>query len=469
MRYKNSILSAFLILTCLSCEKITWTPFDYGEYIPQEKTPSEKTLEARLADATSSTLTIQWSVSSFKDAKKDNQTSWKVGLYRDPEATQAVALWDCVSAGFFRKVKGNGFVTPCFFFTGLEPGKTWYFKAETEDCSGVFPFETTPFTLKVPEGTPAHPGDLLLAEDFSELVWGANPNVFSVGYVPFRPDRMDRIVQAGPESENDTFYLNSGEFFLPWDSFRETTRLADWDLKPVHSPAFFDPDLVWQTPLGLRLQLSNDYRDALVLPPLPGLTEPSTVRVKIKTSRETWAYSDYWILADTEVTYEDDYQMTTEWMLPLATMKQLGVEGEWVIHEAVIHNFSAPYRLAFTGGYDIILKEISVEVVDQKPVDISSVVPDVEVHEIHNTGLIGELSVNVTPTPWVAQYQVDYREVGTQEWKTVVFPVTFYYDKVGVRLTDLTFYRNYDIRVQGIGLQGEKTQVTEVTKMPKPF
>ena len=46
--------------------------------------------------------------------------------------------------------------------------------------SGIFPFETTPFTRKTPDNAPARPGDLLLGEDFSEMVWGPHQEIFSV-------------------------------------------------------------------------------------------------------------------------------------------------------------------------------------------------------------------------------------------------------------------------------------------------
>ena len=460
MRPDRLILAVLLTTACVSCCKETWIPYDFGEIVPKETTPERRTVEARLMDATSSTLTIQWSVSSFKDGAVDNRTPWKIGLYRDAAATQAVAEWDC-SPGLFRQKDSKlQFQIPCFFFTGLEPGTTWYFKAEAEDCSGIFPFETTSFTRKAPDTIPARPGDFVLGEDFSEMVWGPHQGIFSVGYAPLHPDRMRQILPVDPAGTRSDYYLRSNEFTLPWDSFRSATRLADWDMMPAKRWTR-DLNNIYHTPLGV--QLYGGLATAIVLPPLPALTKPSTVRVRLKTSRVS-DEAAFLVYTTTAVSYEPDDEGFAPGMIPIARFERTGTEGRWSVSEVLLHNFSAPYRIGISSpDVSFVLKEISLEVVDQEVFDITSVIPDVSVELLRSDGFTGDLRVLVVPSPWVLGYQVDYSLVGSDEWETTYFDVWYKSDspEVGVRLKELT-YGQYRIRVQGIGLLGEKTQVAEV-------
>lgn len=469
MKPVRLIQAALLAAACVSCEKQTWTPYDFGEPAPKETTPARRTVEARLMDATSSTLTIQWSVSSFKDGAADNRTPWKIGLYRDAAATRAVAEWDC-SPGLFRQKDSRlKFQIPRFFFTGLEPGTTWYFKAEAEDCSGIFPFETTPFTRKTPDNAPARPGDLLLGEDFSEMVWGPHQEIFSVGYAPLHPDRMRQIVPVDPATNRANYYLRSNEFFLPWDSFRNATRLADWEMMPPWAYLPRNPENLYLTPLGV--QLYGGLETAVVLPPLLALTKPSTVRVRIKTSQVS-DEATFLVYTTTAESYEPDSQGLSPGMIPLARFERIGTEGRWSVSEAVLHNVATPYRIGVTSpNVAFILKEISIEVVDQEVYDITSVIPEVSVEAPQSNAFTGDLNVYVVPTPWVLGYQVDYAPVGSESWETAYFDVWYNYDfsTVGVRLEKLTIGQPYRIRVQGIGLLGDKTQVGEATGTPRRY
>ena len=467
MRPARFLLSILLAAASLSCTKRTWTPYDYGEFVPNETTPAPRTVQARLMDATSSTLTIQWSVSSFKDGALDCRTPWKIGLYRDAAATQAVAEWTC-SPGLFRSAESAlQFHIPCFFFTGLEPGKTWYFKAEAEDCSGVFPFETTPFTRQLPTSDPALPGDLLLAEDFSEMVWGPHQGIFSVGYAPLHPDLMPQILPVDPAATRSDYYLRSKAFSLPWEAIRKTTRLSGWDMMPPLVNWGRDLNNVYHTPLGI--QVYGGLSSAVVLPPLPALAKPSTVRVRVKTSN----LSDSAILlvyTTTATSYETDSEGRAPGMIPIATFQRTGTDGRWSLYETVLHNLVSPYRIGITSpNAEFVLKEVSLEVLDQDVYDLATIVPEVTISSLRTYSYTrGELEVMVEAIPWVLRYQVDYAPEGSDAWETETIDV--WYDdfrfKGGVLLDRLTVGQTYRIRVQGIGLLGDRTQVFEGTGVP---
>ena len=468
MRSARLLFSLLLSAACMSCAKETWTPYDYGEIVPIEITPVPRTVQARLMDATSATLTIQWSVSSFTDVALDCRTPWKIGLYRDEAATQAVAEWTC-SPGMFRTGESAlKFQVPCFFFTGLEPGKTWYFKAEAEDCSGVFPFETVQFTRQMRTSDPAHPGDLLLGEDFSEFVWGPHPGIFSVGYAPFHPERMLQILPADPSGTQSDFYLRTNEFSLPWEAIQKTNRLSDWDMMPPREDWVRDLTQVYPTPLGI--QVYGGLSSAVVLPPLTALTKPSTVRVRIKTSKLSDG-ATLLVYTTTAASYELNSEGLSPGMIPIAAFQKTGTEGRWSLYETVLHNLVSPYRIGIsTPNVAFVLKEVSLDVLDQDMYDLATVVPDVTINApaTYNYAT-GDLQVMVVPSPWVLRYQVDYAPLGSDAWETKTFNVWYNFEnpQVGVMLEGLSIGQVYHIRVQGIGLLDDRTQVFEGTGVPR--
>ena len=468
MRSARLLFSLLLSAACMSCAKETWTPYDYGEIVPIEITPVPRTVQARLMDATSSTLTIQWSVSSFTDGALDCRTPWKIGLYRDEAATRAVAEWTC-SPGMFRTGESAlKFQVPCFFFTGLEPGKTWYFKAEAEDCSGVFPFETVQFTRQMRTSDPAHPGDLLLGEDFSEFVWGPHPGIFSVGYAPFHPERMLQILPADPSGTQSDFYLRTNEFSLPWEAIQKTNRLSDWDMMPPREDWVRDLTQVYPTPLGI--QVYGGLSSAVVLPPLTALTKPSTVRVRIKTSKLS-DDATLLVYTTTAASYELNSKGLSPGMIPIAAFQKTGTEGRWSLYETVLHNLVSPYRIGIsTPNVAFVLKEVSLDVLDQDMYDLATVVPDVTINApaTYNYAT-GDLQVMVVPSPWVLRYQVDYAPLGSDAWETKTFNVWYNFEnpQVGVMLEGLSIGQVYHIRVQGIGLLDDRTQVFEGTGVPR--
>ena len=471
MRSARFLFSLLLSAACMSCTKETWTPYDYGEIVPIETTPAPRTVQARLMDATSSTLTIQWSVSSFKNGAQDCRTPWKIGLYRDSAATQAVAEWTC-SPGLFRMGESAlKFQVPCFFFTGLEPGKTWYFKAEAEDCSGVFPFETTPFTRQEQTSNPARPGDLLLGEDFSEFVWGPHQGIFSVGYAPLHPDLMPQILPVDPSSVTQSnYYLRTNEFYLPWEAIQKTTRLSEWDMMPPRVNWVRDLTLVYPTPLGI--QVYGGLSSAVVLPPLPALTKPSTVRVRIKTSKLP-DDATLLVFTTTAASYELNSEGLSPGMIPIASFQRTGTEGRWSLYEAVLHNLVLPYRIGISAtDVEFVLKEVSLDVLDQDMYDLATVIPEVTVDAPASYNYVnGDLDVMVTPSPWVLRYQVDYAPLGSDAWQTKTFDVWYNYGNpwVGVTLRRLSIGQTYRIRVQGIGFLDDRTQVFEGTGIPRCY
>ena len=144
---------------------------------------SLKKPEIRLLSTSSSTISANWSISNFQSPEIDLAHDWSIGLYEDAQCRQLRVSWN-ISSAQFTTPEGSirslgGFFTPRFIFTGLEAGKNYYIKAwytNAPECvSNVLPARTPRWsnvTLDKVDGISS--GSVLLAEDFSEVIWGGD-------------------------------------------------------------------------------------------------------------------------------------------------------------------------------------------------------------------------------------------------------------------------------------------------------
>lgn len=133
-------------------------------------------LAVKFAYATSSTLAFSWSVSGFKDAAKDLKVAYSFGIYRDEACSDLVVSWETKPNEPIWKNLADGF--PQFEFSGLDKNTSYWFVVEdltNKTVADPIEGKTLDFTVVEPSATTmAEVGDVVLAEDFSELVWGAN-------------------------------------------------------------------------------------------------------------------------------------------------------------------------------------------------------------------------------------------------------------------------------------------------------
>ena len=132
---------------------------------------------ASLTGATSSTLSFTWTEGG--SANDDANIPFAVALYDDPSCSHAVQSFS-LNAG----ACGSG--SPRFVFSGLENDKTYYFKVE--DTAGGLVSEsvaakTEKFSVRQLPEVVSQKG-IVLAEDFSELRWDADPMSKSAGFKP---------------------------------------------------------------------------------------------------------------------------------------------------------------------------------------------------------------------------------------------------------------------------------------------
>ena len=153
----------------------TITKFEIAEFSIEKSYP----IKAALVGRSSSTLSFSWT--EGQGAEIDVSKAFTINLYKDADCTDLVLTYSIPASD----PCWNG-QQPRFVFSGLDSGTTYWFKAsETgseEIVSAVIEGATDPFTIVEPGDTPASVGDIILAEDFSELCWYADEVTQAAGY-----------------------------------------------------------------------------------------------------------------------------------------------------------------------------------------------------------------------------------------------------------------------------------------------
>ena len=229
-------------------------------------------VKAMLVAASSSTLVFTWT-EGISDAD-DVSRPYTITLYSDEDCTTEVLSYD-ISAGneCWRGVQ------PRFVFTGLKPATNYWFKVKdtggSEDLeSAVINGTTSPFIIVEPGSSAAEVGDILLAEDFSELYWMADEVNQAAGYDVGSNDKssfQDRTV--------DSFVGFTGSFCSPEriitaQSAKKASglRLGKW-AQGYTARLYVGPGYVF---LG-----TTKYVTHLISPPLNNIPEGSSAKLMV--------------------------------------------------------------------------------------------------------------------------------------------------------------------------------------------
>lgn len=185
----------------------------------------------------------------------------------------------------------NATAGPCFLFSGLEPGTAYTLKVTNRELqiSGEYTMTTTQSDyVQLPQS--AQPGQTLLYEPFSELLWGGFPRLsgFAYGMPGVNSERRSTL---------DRFYYISGEQPLSNDAYRlwlcvpttnyglfstarnavANTRLKDWGAISESYDGNAAGSLCGMAGM-IKLGAASSWSQILT-PPLTCLSGPSTIEV----------------------------------------------------------------------------------------------------------------------------------------------------------------------------------------------
>lgn len=379
-------------------------------------TPSLSTFVEELY---SSSAVVKFSQSAFTNYADDILRSYRVELYKDAEMKDLVVSWGLTPNSNAQTDHFNKFTTgvgkqPRFVFTGLTPATKYYFVAkDVTDAENVImstplEFTTKEFTqidMSALAAGSAAAGDVILSEDFGEMVVGGfmgNSSKQAVGYVA-NGDFANSGEALTPASgyiemnssdaakynyaADDKRYLMFGwgnnNLFGTLAPAVAKTRLKDWGQisykKSDLTQNLTNTSGVLSCASALRLGTGTWYGLA-VTPALAPLSGSATIKVTVTCHR---AGSDPSILGIGLLTSatqgEENPHIFTDCVIKEVESYTLGNDMETYVVE--IPNALPEHRVVFgvapsslkAGGASlrIIVKEVKVEVVEYGSVAVT--------------------------------------------------------------------------------------------------
>ena len=262
-----------------------------GQGIVDESIEGISGASARVVDVSPSTAVVEWSVTEFAKPQVDTSYNCTVELYKDAACSDLWVSWDIEDRSLYAG-------QPRFIFSGLEPDSEYWFVAEVKVPVDAYEWKSyisEPLKVQTEAAKavsmPAHavPGDVILYQDFSELVWGGDAVNKAIGYSAHKRSSVNALKNArgfNPVGGDYDFYLctSSTEMGL-YNSIQKAlngsnTSLAQWaELREDNAV----DGMICGRPGSVKLGASNKV-GSIVTPELSALSETATIEVSFKAS-----------------------------------------------------------------------------------------------------------------------------------------------------------------------------------------
>jgi len=160
-------------------------------------------LTASVKSVSSSTAAFTWTHAG--SASEDVSKPYRIALFSDSACNDLVVSHEIeANDGCWNKK------IPCFAFGGLQPSTTYWFVVEDLDSNVLSePVSATTEDFTVVDATTvtdAAVGDVILAEDFSEVAWGSDEVGAAAGFVP---DHKGLVIPGGEKPEGSFRVYNT--------------------------------------------------------------------------------------------------------------------------------------------------------------------------------------------------------------------------------------------------------------------
>lgn len=356
-------VSGGFILEAESLDGLKVKSYLYGEYALEpgkavslgsmsKPLPQKESFKAEAVAATSSTLSFRWSPSDFADAAADAAYAYSFTLYADAACSEPVVEFK-TPAG----LSAWGNTTPQFIFTGLEANRTYWFKAVKDDrtindefiaTSNVVEGKTAAFDLiYATQGSKV--GDVILSEDFSELLWFGDGVDNAIGHI------NAPAYTGGTLKENPGQALGEGKTddlvtFEGWGTesrlFREMaaavsgTRLDRWGQINEGAAA-----LVCMRPGYVKLG-AEKYCGHIVTPELLGIPEGKYADLKVTLKASRYESDPCTALINVVKGENADGHNVNMESIALGTRFEISAERGWKEYSVTVRGVDRNSRLA---------------------------------------------------------------------------------------------------------------------------
>ena len=233
---------------------------------------------AEFVTANSSNLVFGWTTGGT--AAEDAEVPYKLELFKDAACSDLQVSFDIPADHSCWDGKSLRFT-----FGGLQPATKYWFKVtnmQNGDVSDPVEGTTETFTVVDPSTvTNAAVGDVILAEDFSEIGWGADMLANAAGFIP----------SGKPLDLLSGNYTTDEGNFLAYDNtsgriYGETRVTSD---KRLYNWGFFGNSSVYAYAGYLRVgSSSSGARTHIVSPALSGIPEGMTATVDVTVTSSVY-------------------------------------------------------------------------------------------------------------------------------------------------------------------------------------
>ena len=433
----------------------------------------ESVAQARLYNATSSTLSFQWTGTAWEDAATDLETKSRIQLYSDETLSNLVVAWTLTGNTMTTIGSTTGSIYayceyPTFNFSGLSSGTTYYFVTTVTDSLGVettseaIAATTDSFTVvEIGEDGSAAAGDVILAEDFSELTIGGD-YVYTHRAPGFSSDsRNTMTAQPYPSGEQPDEYLpvtssNEVGLFNTMKSSIASTRLDTWGT--INEDGNTNKGYICERPGYLKLGASK-YRGLITTPLLSSLSGLATVQVSFKaatyvdgTTADNHAAAVFSVASGST---SDSYRTITGTATQIESVT-LNESGDWETYTVTVPNVTPLMRLAVgtadrsttgtTAGSNqsrCFVDDIVVTVVSYGGTATATAPTDLTLTPGSTT-----IVASWTASTDAEAYVVEYKKSTDSDYTVATFDGLAYTTETTVTITDLETSTSYDVRVK---------------------
>ena len=445
----------------------------------------------QLVYATSGELAVEWTSTGFKNPGVDFESEYSIQLYRDNACTDLIVSWNiAANRGVEAGPDGAGSQKntpkdncPRFAFSGLEANTTYYVMVTnltTNMTSSPVAMKTAEFTPVMISATTAAAGDIILAEDFSELIWGGTHVTKFPGYssdirnkIPYaqatgvNPVGLDGTQFYLCDSSIEIGFFNTLKLSVPY------TRLANWgSMTENNTQGGYILARQGHLKLGASSQIGR-----IVTPALSSLAETATIELSFKAALygEDVTSGGVWVITTSDdVTQTQNLITNAEGASSEVHKFDLGKSTEWTTHTVEIKNVTPESRImignirtagtvAGTDQQRMYLDEVVIKVVSYGGEAVELVPPTHT--SITLTPDQGQITATWNPVASATGYVLAYKKAteGDDAWTEVKLGKVTEYTLEG--LDELT---TYEVKMKATAAGDNESEWSAVVSATTP-
>lgn len=477
--YPRSVYSPW-ILAAASEEDSTPARIKVGEGLVGPEIGESSDIETRFIGSTESSVSIAWSTCDTWTANDlDKGLPYRLELFADDKCTDLVVAWNAPANLADATSTSNAVfkLGTRFSFSNLDPETSYWARvtntadnvvSEPVECkTGKSNYKAMPAAATV--------GEIILFQDFHEIVYGGNPIDAAAGVSTTKKGKGEQFWPLrGDDPTKDTekgLVLCSGDreiglFNTLKSSVAASTTLQDWGRMYEDESTTSKENGAICARQGLLKMGAGSYRGCVVTPELKCLTQPATIELSFKASAFDGGDENQTIL----VHLLDDTKIDGSYWVTAASKTQVGTGATgtkadgWKDFTFTIENVTATSRIAIGGEngggsvqHRFLLDDIQIKLISYGELSAPDAPAKPEL-----TATDRAITVKWEQVARADSYKVEYKESSAADWTASEKTNELTYTIEGLK-----FETAYDVRVVALlgELASEPSEVAQITTL----